>query len=210
MLSELGVVLPEAGRIKDTVVIMARSGTGARGDGLSVIIGGTLQRSNVTILMTSPVSPGPPRDEFTDFFTTYNRTYLQEQTRRLVFACVAVRKLSNARRVILLGQGRAGLWALLAAPAADAVIADCEALDVSSDEALLTSGLFCPGIRNIGTFEGAAMLAAPHPLVLHNTGDKFPTDGIRSAYQAVRADKKLRTESAPLSEDALLEWASQL
>src|SRR6185503_9631407 len=52
-----------------------------------------------------------------------------------------------------------------------------------------------------GTFEGAAMLAAPHPLLLHNTGDKFPTDGIRSAYQAVRADKKLRTESAPLSSD---------
>jgi len=162
----------------------------------------------MTILMTSPVSPGPPQDEFANFFTTYNRTYLQEQTRRLVSACVAVRKLSHARRIILLGEGRAGLWALLAAPAADAVIADCDALDVSSDETLLTTGLFCPGIRNIGTFEGAAMLAAPHPL--HNTSDKFPTDGIRSAYQAERADKQLRTESAPLSEDALLEWASKL
>ncbi len=123
---------------------------------------------------------------------------------------MAVREVSGAKRVILLGHGRAGLWALLAAPAADAVIADCDGLDVSSDETLLATGLFCPGLRNLGTFEGAPMLAAPHPLLLHNTGDNFPTDGIRSAYRAARAGKQLRIETAPLPEDALLEWASKL
>jgi len=164
----------------------------------------------MTILAMTAVSPEPPPDEFASFFTTYNRTELQEQTRRLVSACVAARELSSAKRVILVGRGRAGLWALLAAPAADAVIADCEALDVSSDETLLATGLFCPSIRNIGTFEGAAMLAAPHPLLLHNTGDKFPTGAIRSAYRAAGAGKELRIEAGPLPEGALLECAAKL
>jgi len=56
------------------------------------------------------------------------------------------------------------IWSLLAAPAADAVIADCGHLDISDDQALLDPDLFCPGIRNMGTFTGAAILASPHPL----------------------------------------------
>ena len=92
--------------------------------------------------------------------------------------------------VILWGAGRGGLWALLAAPAAGAVVADCDQLDVTSDDALLAPDLFCPGIRNIGTFEGAAMLAAPHPVLLHNTGENFPTVALRSTYRAMGASDK--------------------
>jgi hypothetical protein len=102
------------------------------------------------------------------------------------------------------------LWSLLAAPAADVVVADCNAVDALTDESLLAQDLFAPGLRNIGTFEGAAMLAAPHPLLLHNTGNSFPTEGIRSAYQASGVPKKPRIESSQLSEDALVEWVSRL
>jgi hypothetical protein len=203
VLNDLGLALPQTENVKDTVIIIVRSGTRTSGSEHPL-------RPDVTTLTVPPMSSASPRDEFANFFTTYNRTDLQEQTRRLVSACVAVRELANAKRVILVGSGRAGLWTLLAAPAADAVIADCEALDVSNDETLLQTGLFCPGIRVIGTFEGAAMLAAPHPLLLHNTGDKFPTDAIRSAYRAAGAGKHLRIETAPLSEDMLLDWASKL
>jgi hypothetical protein len=75
---------------------------------------------------------------------------------------------------------------------------------------LLAPDLLCPGIRNIGTFEGAAMLAAPHPLLLHNTGDKFPTDAIRATYHALGADEKLRIETRKLSEDEIADWLSKI
>ena len=99
---------------------------------------------------------------------------------------------------------------MLAAPAAGAVIADCDQLDVASDEALLAPDLFCPGIRNIGTFEGAAMLAAPHPLLLHNTGGDFPTEALRATYRAMGASDKLRVVAARLPDAELVSWLSQV
>jgi hypothetical protein len=112
--------------------------------------------------------------------------------------------------VVLIGLGRAGLWTSLAAPAADAVLADCDGLDPSSDETLLAPDWFCAGLRNLGTFEGAAMLAAPHPLLLHNTGDKFPTDSVRAAYQALGQTQRLRLENRRLTEDEVVAWISAL
>jgi hypothetical protein len=161
------------------------------------------------MLFTSAM-PGELADPFAKFYTTYNRTRLQEKVRDLITACDRLKSIGKNSSVVLGGSGRAGLCALLAAPAADAVVADCDQVDVSSDEALLAPDLLCPGIRNIGTFEGAAMLAAPHPLLLHNTGDKFPTTAIRSAYQALGATKKLRIESRRLSDDEVAEWIAKL
>ena len=137
-----------------------------------------LQRG-LAVLTVDRFSTGTPSNQFTNYYSTYNRTELQERVRDLLTVCAAAGSVADPRGprffdVTLLGTGRAGLWALLAAPAAGAVIADCDALEVASDEALLAPDLFCPGIRNIGTFEGGAMLAAPHPLLLHNTGTGFP------------------------------------
>jgi len=169
-----------------------------------------LSERGTYLLMLDLSSAGETDDQFAHFYSTYNRTRLQQLVRNLMLACDYAKSGRLYSRVILCGSGRTGLGALLAAPAADAVIADCDQLDVSRDEALLAPDLFCPGIRNIGTFEGAAMLAAPHPLLLHNTGDKFPTDAIRSAYQALGASKKLRIESRRLTDDEIVEWVSRL
>ncbi len=137
-------------------------------------------------------------------FTAYNRTRLQERVRDLVSICQGIRILNSFRcRVVLCGSGRAGLWSLLAAPSADAVIADCGQLDVSDDQTLLDPDLFCPGIRNIDTFAGAAILAAPHPLVLYNVAASFPLASLRSSYRALLADKKLRVESRLLNDSEI-------
>ena len=145
------------------------------------------------------------RKPFENFFTTYNRTDLQERVQDLITACAVARSQGKARRTtILCGTGRAGLWALLAASAADAVVADCDGFDPSSDQALLADDLFVPGIRRIGGFEGAAMLAAPHPLVLHNTAGKFSTGGLRDAYLIADAYRVYREESAALDDDAVV------
>lgn len=162
-----------------------------------------MHRQGKAVLALAPIYRAGNPNQFNKFFCTYNRTLVQEQVRQLVGACVFARTQLGARRVVLCGAGRAGLWALLAAPAADAVIADCNALTASSDEALLAPDLFCPGIRNIGGFEGVALLAAPHPLLLHHTGSDFPTAALRRAYSS---KGNLRVESAALSDPQIAAW----
>ncbi|MBI3852976.1 MAG: acetylxylan esterase [Verrucomicrobia bacterium] len=153
---------------------------------------------------------GKSRKYSEKYFTTYNRTDAQERVQDLITACVFARTHTHNRRVILCGAGRAGLWALLAAPAADAVVADCDALNVSSDEALLAQDLFFPGIRNLGAFEGAAMLAAPHPLLLHNTGKHFASDSLLAAYSAAGATDSFGEEPRQWSDSELTTHITQL
>ena len=143
------------------------------------------------------------------FFTAYNRTDLQERVQDCITVCLFAQTHSKSRRVILCGVGRAGLWAMLAAPAADAVAADADALDLASDEALLARDLFTPGIRKIGAFAGAAALAAPHPLLLHNSGRNFASGLLRDAYAAAKAQNIFREEEARLPDDKLAQWLTQ-
>lgn len=170
-----------------------------------------LLRRGLAVLTVDRYSTGDPPDQFANFYSTYNRTRLQERVQDLLTVCAAAGSGVDPRgqrpfSVTLWGAGHAGLWALLAAPAAGAVVADCSQMDVTSDTALLAPDLFCPGIRNIGTFEGGAILAAPHPLLLHNTGTNFPTEAVRSAYRAIGASDSLRVVAAPLPEEELVTW----
>jgi len=171
-----------------------------------------LRRGHV-VLVIKEFSSGEPADQFANFFTTYNRTKLQARVRDLLAVCAGAKGFKfggGEGSTVLCGMGAAGVWTLMAAPAADAVAADCNAVDALTDEHLLAPDLFAPGLRNIGTFEGAAMMAAPHPLLLHNTGVSFPSDGIRSAYQASGIPRKPRIESNRLPHDALVDWISKL
>jgi hypothetical protein len=174
----------------------------------------TLLQRGLAVLRVDHFSTGTPTNQFANFYSTYNRTVLQERVRDLLTVCAAAGSGADPhgqrfRDVVLCGSGRAGLWALLAAPGAGTVIADCDQLDVASDEALLAPDLFCPGIRNIGTFEGAAMLAAPHPILMHNTGGAFATESLRATYQAIGATDKLRVAAARLPDEELVSWLSQ-
>jgi len=149
------------------------------------------------------------RKRFDLFFTAYNRTDLQERVQDCVTVCAFAQRHTKGRRIAICGTGRAGLWALLAAPAADVVAADCDSLDLSGDEALLNDDLFAPGLRKMGAFAGAAALATPHPLLLHNTGRNFATGLLRDAYAAGRAEKMFREEQRQLSDDKLAEWLAK-
>jgi len=144
------------------------------------------------------------------YLTYYNRTDVQERVQDIITACAFGRTHAKAHRVILCGADRAGLPVLLAAPAADAVIADCDALNISSDDTLMAQDLFLPGIRNLGAFEGAAILAAPNRLLLHNTGEKFSTDSLVAAYGGIVAVDSFHQEKARLSDRDLAMRISQL
>lgn len=150
-------------------------------------------------------------DEHSILFNTYNRTRLQEEVRDLINICQAAKSIdAKHHRIVLCADGEAAFWSLLAAPATDCVIADCGQLDVSDDQNLLARGMFCPGIRNIDTFAGAIILAAPHPLLLHNLSPNFSTAGMCSTYKTLNSKGKLKTESHHLSDDQIAAWISQL
>jgi dienelactone hydrolase len=144
------------------------------------------------------------------YFATYNRTDLQERVQDLITACAFAQTHGKGRRVVLSGSGRAGLWALLAAPAADAVIANCAALDLQSDKELMGQDLFAPGLLKIGSFEGAALLAAPNPLLVHNTAESFSTTWLDQAYRGANRQTALRRETKPLGDAAQATWIAQL
>lgn len=161
----------------------------------------------VAIPTNRPANP----DQTSLFFTTYNRTRLQEKVRELISVCQSVRQMnSNQCRIVLCGCGHAGLWALLAAPAADLVIADCGPLNVSDDQALLHADFFCPGLRNIDTFAGAAILAAPHPLVLYNVANDFPVYKLRASYKSLHADRKFKVINQALNDQEIVAAISSM
>lgn len=150
------------------------------------------------------------RPPFSNYFTTYNRTDLQERVQDLITISTFAQNYSKGRRVILCGSGGAGLWALLAAPVVDAVGADCDSFDVTSDEALLAPDLFVQGIRKLGAFEGIATLAAPHPLLMHNLGTRFSTKWIEDVYRNLKVAGALRRKTQKLDDHAIEQWIAGL
>ncbi len=169
----------------------------------------------VTVLMVDPFLTGTRADaaklaarrvEFGKFFDTYNRTNLQERVQDLVTAADWLRK-QKLGSVALCGAGQAGLWSLLAAPAADITAADCAQADTESDDALLSDDLYAPGLRRMGDFAGVGLLVAPHPLLLHNTGSKFAAiSRLKRAYVVGGASNNLRTETGELTPRQLADW----
>jgi dienelactone hydrolase len=154
-----------------------------------------------------PAAEAARKTPFGQFFSTYNRTDLQERVQDLITACAYLRQIQGRTRVALLGQGSAGLWALLAAPAADAVAADCAQLDLTNDDALMTDALFVPCLRRLGDFHTAAVLAAPHPLLLHNTGEKFTAAAwIDGVYKSLGAVPALQIAAGPQSDSVVAAW----
>jgi hypothetical protein len=152
----------------------------------------------------------PHQDQFTNFFTVYNRTMLQERVRDIIATIQYARQELRAEQVLLHGHGRAGLWTLLAAPKADGVIADCNQLDTSNDETFLAPDLFCPGLLKIGGLQGAAILAAPHPLYLYNTGTKFATEEVKTTYESTGNGQAYEQLSRSTTANELALWVKNL
>src|SRR5207253_1207652 len=89
----------------------------------------------------------------------------------------------------VIGIGEAGLPTLLAcalAPSIGRVAIDTNGFPNEDDQAYV-DGLFAPGLRRAGDLRTAAMLIAPKPLCLFNTGDIFKTDRIAAGFESVRA-----------------------
>jgi dienelactone hydrolase len=150
----------------------------------------------------------PAADEFKNYYQTYNRTYAQDTVANIKVAADYLRGRFPKAKLVLLGQTELGSRpSLLAAPLADAVVADCLNLDESKDADLLKPGIFFPGIRRVGSLQGIAALAAPNPLFIHNFS-RVQSDWLPALYQKNSAVLKIQKERA--SDSAIAEWVMNL
>ena len=184
---------PRRDTLRTMVVIANADGRGAYldGGGEPKGLARKLLDKNLAVLLVDAFLTGEPADAtagkkgdyFKDFYTTYNRTEIQERVQDLVTTCAFAQTHGKGRNVVLCGSGRAGLWAMLAAPASDALVADCAQFDSTSDQSFLAHDIFSPGLRRLGGFEGVAAINTGNPLLLHNVGDKFTTNYLKYVYK---------------------------
>jgi len=213
------LITPRRDTLRTMVLLAHPDGRGAflEKDGTPKGLARKLLDKNLAVLLIDTFLTGElaepgvkPRNYFTELFTTYNRTDVQQRVQDLITACAFGQTHGKGRRVVLCGLGRAGLWAMLAAPASDGLVADCAQFDSTDDRNLLAPDLFSPGLRKLGAFEGVATISATNPLLLHNVGDKFTTGFISRVYQKMHVPERYRQEPASLNDDRIADWISQL
>ncbi len=155
-----------------------------------------------------------PKDEkdkrpTTNHNWTYNRTDLAWRVQDILTALAFCKTQSN--QVNLIGLERAGLWCLLARPLADGVhktVVDVDQFDPKVDTNW-QGEMMIPGLRRIDGFQTAAILTAPAALLIHNTGEAFPTDEIKSVYRLEKSAKNLRVRKKQLKPRAILNFFSE-
>jgi len=180
----------------------------------SGLLNGLLQQGHV-VLAIDCFGVGDSRGQRKDvgFFATYNRTDLAECVQDIVTALVYLKNRFDvsAKKVNLIGLGKAGLWCLLARglmPDVARAVIDVAQFDNTNDAAFVKD-LYAPSLRRAGDVRTAAALAAPRPLFLHNTASAFQTRWIADVYRAVKAEKNLRVERNEAGERKVLRWLAE-
>ena len=67
-----------------------------------------------------------------------------------------------------------------------------------------------PDIRRIGGLNGPLLLAAPHPVFLHNTGSLFPVATLFQTYRGLGATGSLHLQPDRAADKAVLDWIRTL
>ena len=210
------LITPRRDTLRTMVVLAHPDGRAAYldADGAPKGLARKLLDKNLAVLLVDLFQPDAAADKKRDyakeFFTAYNRTDAQERVQDLVTACAFAQSHSKGRRVVLCGTGRAGLWAMLAAPACDALVGDCAQFDSTSDRSFLARDIFSPGLRKLGGFEGVAAMNTGQPLLLHNTGDKFTTSYLKYVYKKMHVPELCRQETAALNDEQIAKWVADL
>ncbi len=135
------------------------------------------------------------RDPRYKYFTTYNRTPVQEQVQDVLTAMVALKKLSGLDKIVLLGLGKGGPVALLSASLTSdfqKILIDAAAL--GSKKISLLLNYFVPGLGRIGDFTTAAAFISPQPLTLFGCSDqtKINVNRVNQIYKLYHREKQFR------------------
>lgn len=136
-----------------------------------------------------------------ELFTTYNRTPAANSVQDILTAVSWLSAWPSVKSVSLVGEGRGGIWCLLArglAPKVSACVGDLDRFDADRDEAWAAQH-FVPLLRRAGDVRTAVALAAPGRLMLHNTGERFSTSWAEHLYARLRSSDSLAVLTAKAS-----------
>lgn len=143
----------------------------------------------------------------------YNRSLIAERVRDIVTFLAMAREHERVRQVHLVGRGKTGIWALLAA-GQSGVHLDSLSVDTGEFEFAAIDSVqdpnFLPGAVKYGDLEGLAGLAAPTPLLISRQVRKPLGPGLgllTRIYQAAEGD--LTVSGEPLSDQAVAEHIRQ-
>jgi dienelactone hydrolase len=171
-----------------------------------------LARRGCLLLSIDTFQTGEARDAARkaagSYYTTYNRTDDMQRVQDLLTALTYLKLAWKPHRIVLVGEGLAGLWCVLARPFFStpcAVAADVARFDSGRDEAYLDK-LHIPLLRRAGDFQTAAMLAAPWPLLLHNAGSLFATEAFTQAFTLQAVTARLRVSGTELPPAEIAAW----
>lgn len=203
------LLVPRRNPSKLTVILAHPDGKKAFLDQPETGLAQRLLKERHTVLLVDVFGTGSltgdPTNTQANYFSTYNRTVMQERVQDLLTAAEFARTRSKDTQVALVGVQAAGAWAMLAAPGVDIVVADGAGL-ARNDEQLMTPEIFVPGLHRLGTFEGVAALAAPNPLLFHNTRVKSASGVLARAYP-----KRTFEEHSQAQSDAnIAKWISKM
>ncbi|MCS6831189.1 MAG: acetylxylan esterase [bacterium] len=137
-----------------------------------------------------------------NFPETFNRTDTQWQVQDTLTALGWLRSQRGVRQVAIAGTGNAGWWALLAASCdrkVQAVVADLNGCDGSNR--FFLQNVWVPGIRRLGDWATAAVLALPAKVLIHH----LTPDEARLSQWAAFAPA-IALSPAPASDEEILRW----
>ena len=142
------------------------------------------------------------------YYHVFNRSDDANRVQDILTAAAFLRDHSGTDGIRLIGIGRAGLWALLAAAldsGLESIAADLDGFDAATDSEYV-EGLFIPGLRRAGDFRAVASLLSDRKLLLHNGHDAFPVPWFRAAFDAAGRPDSLNIEDQVASADIILDW----
>ena len=183
-------------------------------------IGQALIRRGVPVLMIDTFQTGSAIEDRDTakvgrnserYYHVFNRSDDANRVQDILTAAAFLRGKRQTGGIRLIGTGRAGLWALLAAAldeGLESVVADADGFDAATDSEYVER-LFIPGLRRAGDFRAVAALVSDRNLLLHNTPDGFPTAWYGAAFDAAGRPESLTVEEGVASTDVISEWLAR-
>lgn len=145
------------------------------------------------------------------YYHVFNRSDDANRVQDILTAAAYLRERSGSDAVNLVGVGKAGLWALLAAAldsGVQSVVADLDQFDATDDSAYVAD-LFVPGLRRAGDFRAVAALTSDRRLLLHNAHAAVPSKAFRAAFDAAGNSDNLSIQEDPAETDDLVAWLTR-
>ena len=173
-----------------------------------------LLRKGMAVLIVAPfLSDGMTREghgESEPLYYTYNQAKMGCRVQDILTGLAYLDQHLRIGKRHLIGQGRAGIWALFARAVAGDVertAVDRGRLGLDGDESWLGE-LFAPGIRALGDVRSALVLCVPGRLLVHGSGHRFPERIAKRSYRAAGRSARLKIEAKGMSQGGIAEWIS--